>query len=227
MKSESKKFCVALNIDGALRQDDLTGSLADGLCEMSDQKVRQILNAAKEQGYIVFTGCDNHDERGYCLGHKEFQPIQLEDVGKGDAVLIHKTIRNSLSNYINLWLPSLVDRGTSKQFVVVEGRSESRYKRENGARIGSSGRCPGHYPDTHARVFSPENDETNLLEVVKLCDRVSEKSLSPLPDLFKRSLFAHHGGVKKSLTQNAPLIQEIEEKAKELSKLIGKLEVME
>lgn len=43
---------------------------SEGVC-LSPIQMYNLANKAKIDGYTVIPMCDNHDSRGYCLGHEE------------------------------------------------------------------------------------------------------------------------------------------------------------
>ena len=44
---------------------------ADGTVVKVPGELRKLCAEYRAQGFAVFPPCDNHDERGYCLGHEE------------------------------------------------------------------------------------------------------------------------------------------------------------
>lgn len=65
---------IGINIKGALKKTDkeLDGiiSTSEGY-ELNAFSLRTVLQEFADEGYEVFTGCDNIDDKGHCLGHEE------------------------------------------------------------------------------------------------------------------------------------------------------------
>lgn len=87
-----KTFHCCIHIDSFLaKRRNLNGMFAQDGRELSDREARELLS---NWPYPYFTGCDNVDSKGQCLGHEEQSPSQaFEELGEfGTVVDRQKTI---------------------------------------------------------------------------------------------------------------------------------------
>lgn len=80
----SKTFHISVDIDGVLEKSDhyLDGMLANNDKKLSAAEVRIFLKEQRETyGYEVYSGCNNVDSKGYCLGHdQKSSPLDTSDL---------------------------------------------------------------------------------------------------------------------------------------------------
>ena len=67
-----KTFHLCLNIEGALKQRSLEIIEDDNGNILSTKTAKKILKEEQAKGKKYFTGCDNVDVDGKCLGHEQY-----------------------------------------------------------------------------------------------------------------------------------------------------------
>ena len=68
---KGKTMHMCLDIDGTCKRPDhiIEGILTSDGKDFTAAEVREFLQNKKTEGYEVWAGCDNMDEKGYCQGH--------------------------------------------------------------------------------------------------------------------------------------------------------------
>lgn len=78
---QTKRYCLTLGIEGALKRSDkeLDGLVTrDDGTPLSAQELRKLLLEKRKEGFKVLPMCDNHNEEGYCKGHKMEEADEVE-----------------------------------------------------------------------------------------------------------------------------------------------------
>ena len=69
----TKYYHMSISISGALKRSgkELDGIITKDGYELNEKAVRRVLKEHAAKGYKVFTGCENIDAEGNCLGHED------------------------------------------------------------------------------------------------------------------------------------------------------------
>ena len=114
----AKFYHMGISIPGALKQSDkkLDGIITKDGYELSAKAVRKVLKEHAAEGYKVFTGCENIDSEGNCLGHeKEFNGKKflrtLFSSGHDLHTPIHSRCKKTLEDFTPLRIKNATGAG--------------------------------------------------------------------------------------------------------------------